>query len=160
MAVAPVRSSILLRMIVPILAAMAASGCGEPKAAVAPIQKVKGKVIPARPGSLAGAKIEFVPSSTGARTATGELKADGSFELSTYDTNDGVAQGTYKIRFEQVPGVLKKGGTPPIPPAFLDQDTSGLTAEVGPSTTEVGPFSLKPNAVSGSAGSKKTDRSD
>ena len=123
------------------------AGCGEKVAPIAAMHVVKGKVSLPKPVPIAGAKIFFIPDGPGGRTATGEIKADGSFELTTDTPGDGIAEGKYKVRFDQVPGATPKGTSPPIPNQFLDEDGSGLSAVIAATTTEVGPFVLKPTAA-------------
>lgn len=126
------------------------AGCGEtagvPDAKPdAPLHPVKGKVAGVGTGSLGGSKIHFIPAQlgSGAREAIGELAADGSFELTTVTNGDGVAEGNYKIRLTPPPtqpGV--KAARSPIPDRFLDEDGSGLTATITPTTTTLPPLKL------------------
>jgi hypothetical protein len=119
------------------------AGCGGGSGvAAAPMHAVKGKVIPPRTGSIAGAKIVFVHDSDGARDASGEIQADGSFELKSPGYGDGIAEGKYKIKFESPIGASSKGAKPTIPLNLLDEDGSGLTQVIKADTTEVGPYDI------------------
>jgi hypothetical protein len=120
------------------------AGCGGGSGpSAAPMHQVKGKVLPPKTGSIAGAKIVFVPEgNSGGRDASGEIQADGSFELKSPGYGDGIAEGKYKIRFESPVGASSKGAKPTIPLNLLDEDGSGLTQVIKPDTTEVGPYDI------------------
>jgi hypothetical protein len=84
--------------VVALLAPLFAWGCGgdpTPEAAN-PLKQVKGKVKLEAPGaSLTNLRIAFLQDGPGARTARGDVKADGTFELMTAQPGDGVAEGKY-----------------------------------------------------------------
>jgi hypothetical protein len=133
------------------------AGCGGGSAApAAPMHQVKGKVVPPKTGTIAGAKIVFVADGDGARDASGEIQADGSFELKSPGYGDGIAEGKYKIKFESPIGASSKGAKPTIPLNLLDEDGSGLTQVIKADTTEVGPYDIAKAAASQS----KTKRKD
>jgi hypothetical protein len=68
---------------------------------------VKGKVsFKGKP--LSGGEIVFEPDSAG-REAHGEIKSDGSFELTTFKQGDGAVPGTHRVA---VTGTSKKDGVP------------------------------------------------
>src|SRR5437879_1397288 len=74
-------------------------GSGRPK-----IYKVTGKVtLDGQP--LSGAVVQFVPAdpASGLEIARGTAGADGVYNLTTYNTNDGAMEGDYKV-------VITKGG--------------------------------------------------
>jgi hypothetical protein len=112
-------------------------GCGSSSGTPVSLIPVKGKVTykgqPVSKGS-----IQFEPDGYG-RPATGELQADGTFELSTLKPGDGVVAGKHRISIAELDKslskdrALKKYGSPV---------TSRLTAEVNPEKTEF-TFDLK-----------------
>jgi len=123
------------------------AGCGDSVAPAAALHPVKGKVKLEGPGSLSGMKISFLPNGPGARTASGDLQTDGSFELTTNSPGDGIAEGSYKIRLDKIDPALNKKSkpvAPTVPVIYLDEDSSGLVATIASDTTEVGPFVLTP----------------
>jgi hypothetical protein len=90
----------------------AGTGCGKDR----PI-KVSGVVtLDGKP--LPGAIVRFVPESGGGREATGTTDSEGSFQLSTYRTNDGALRGSYKITVE-----VQQGG-PQQDPSQMGQGKS------------------------------------
>jgi hypothetical protein len=134
------------------------AGCGGGSAPpAAPMHPVKGKVVPPKTGSIAGAKIVFVPNGDGdgAREASGEIQADGSFELKSPGYGDGIAEGKYKIKFESPIGSSSKGAKPSIPLNLLDEDGSGLTQVIKPDTTEVGPYDITKAAAAQTKAKRK-----
>src|SRR5262249_35427406 len=90
--------------------------------------------------------VYFVPKEKSTVGATGKSGPDGWSKLSTYGTDDGAAEGTYKVRIEPVYDDLAKSkkGAPKMPfsTRFTDEDTSGLVAEVKPQDNKVPPFQL------------------
>ena len=74
--------------------------------------------------------VSFMPVPKGT-TSSGEI-SNGKYRLSTYQKDDGVAAGSYKvavIAWEQEPD-MKTGGKPAIPKKYFDAEKSGLTAKV------------------------------
>ena len=144
------------------LLGLAMAGCGGdgPPTPIGAMHQVKGKVKSEAGGSPTGLTIVFMQDLTNkptARTAKGEVKADGSFELSTLVPGDGIAEGDYKIRFEVPPVIGKsKQPPPPIPARFLDEDASGLTSTINADTTDVGTIVLK-NAPKAAARRERND---
>lgn len=65
-------------------------GCGESR--TTPVEGVV--LLDGQP--LANASIQFVPNGSG-RDATGATNERGEFSMSTFDPNDGVAPGSYKV---------------------------------------------------------------
>jgi hypothetical protein len=70
-------------------------------------------------------------------TARGELKSDGSYQLSTYKPGDGVPAGKYRVQINpadlsEVPDEEKKL---PYDIKYTNFATSGLEYEVGPGHT-------------------------
>ena len=134
----------------PIFATLLLAGCdGTPTAPTAALHKVTGKVVLGRPGSMAGIKIQFVPTKpgTGSRFAYADLKDDGGFELSTDSAGDGIAEGDYKIKLEpapQLPG--EKAKKPLFPSHLMDEDGSGITQTITSATTNLPPIKLAQHA--------------
>jgi hypothetical protein len=135
------------------------SGCGgDSVPSEGSMHAVKGKVITKSPAALAGLKIEFIPNGGGARPARGEIKPDGSFELTTRAPGDGICEGNYKVRLDRG-GNLPKGKTSPIPSQYFDEDGSYLSATIKSDTTEIPPFDLKP-IVGTAADGNRSGRKD
>lgn len=104
---------------------------------------VKGTVtvdgIPLRTG-----RIIFTPES--GRSATGVISEDGSYQLGTYDENDGAIIGRHKVAVQARPKLQGESGGAPliprygpslIPEAYGDQQTSGLEYEVTDGTNQI-----------------------
>ena len=76
-------------------------------------------------------------------TATGEINSDGTFQVGTFEANDGAVAGQHRVAviseyqistgFER-PGMIPP---PPIDPKFRDFDTSGLTFEIYPKKNNI-----------------------
>jgi hypothetical protein len=97
----------------------------------------KGKPVPT-------GTVMFVPEKGPA--ATGEIGKDGTYSLSTYGKNDGAVLGKHKIAvtaLADMSGRMPEDRNPLPPPIvpekYLDQDRSGLTAEIkeGPNTVNL-----------------------
>lgn len=75
----------------------------------------------------------------------GKVEADGTFKLTTYDTDDGAPAGEYKVTVELwLAGV--RADDPPsnrLAPKYSKPDTSGLTATVNSGPTELKAIELK-----------------
>lgn len=48
-------------------------------------------------GALANATVVFAPTAPGQPTAMGKTDAEGKFSMTTYDPNDGTAEGKFKV---------------------------------------------------------------
>lgn len=68
-------------------------GCGGKQKLV----KVEGKVLGPDGNPLPGATVRFIPLEGKGAPANGRTGDDGSFQLTTRNSNDGAAEGTYKI---------------------------------------------------------------
>ena len=66
--------------------------------------------------------------------ARGLIKQDGTFEMTTFDSNDGAVAGEHKVLVREV--APASDFTPPsatarlVDPRFMNFDTSGLTVNV------------------------------
>ena len=76
-------------------------------------------------------------------TASGEINPDGTFQLGTYEANDGAIPGKHRVAviaaYEIGTGVERPGLIPPpvLNPKFSDFKTSGLEFEVNPSPNNI-----------------------
>ncbi len=122
-------------------------GCGSSNPKTYPI---KGKVT-YNGNAVKNGSIQFTPDGEG-NAATGNLGADGSYEMTTFANNDGVRPGKYKVSIQVFPGEGEGGGLPgqefagkrpPIPPKYAQPTTSGLTAEVKDGENPPIDFTLK-----------------
>jgi hypothetical protein len=97
------------------------SGCNQPKnGTVTGRVTFKGQPVP-------DAMVIFMPAAGPAAGAV--TKADGTYELTSRVSGDGVVTGSCKIGI--YPANMEKP-TRPVPNKFHDPETSGLTAEVVP----------------------------
>jgi hypothetical protein len=97
---------------------------------------VKGKVT-YRSKPVAGGTVTFVPDA-GGPPATGEIKPDGTFTLTTYKSGDGAVLGKHKVfiaAMEDMSDKLPEQRSPTpaatIPLKYTSLATTPLTAEVG-----------------------------
>ena len=116
-----------------LIAALLIAGCSSGNEF--PTAKVTGKIT-YRGKPVPTGTIMFVPEGN-MPTATGEIQPDGTYQLTTYDANDGAVLGPHAVSItaiEEQKDVLpaQRSGTPePIVPAkYMSHTTSGLTAEV------------------------------
>ena len=76
-------------------------------------------------------------------TATGEINEDGTFQVGTYEPNDGAIAGTHRVAviadFEIGTGIERPGLLPPpmLDPKFSDFKTSTLEFEIKPSPNNI-----------------------
>ena len=108
---------------------------------------VSGKVT-YRGKALTTGTVMFVPAQGPA--ATGEISKDGTYKLTTYRPDDGAVIGAHKVTITALQGMEGalpevRSGTPgPLVPAkYLNDNTSGLTADVKPKTNNEVNFDLK-----------------
>ncbi|HWE40248.1 MAG TPA: hypothetical protein VG406_27095 [Isosphaeraceae bacterium] len=112
--------------------AVACPGCGEANSAHRkPTIPVKGKVT-YKGKPLTKGLVTFDARDIG-RPATGEIKPDGTYELSTIDPGDGVVAGHHRV-------TITETGTRPgkevIPKKYALANSSTLEADVSPDKTE------------------------
>ncbi|QDV70001.1 hypothetical protein Poly24_37200 [Rosistilla carotiformis] len=96
--------------------------------------------------------VEFIPDTskgTTGQVAFGQIGADGTFQLRTFEPNDGVKPGSYKVGVQAMEVVPfdPEAPEPPsdkslIPTRYADAITSGLTAEVKPESNDPLQFEL------------------
>src|SRR5207248_655669 len=89
---------------------------------------------------LAGGMVTFVPTDPEIKvSAQGDIKPDGSFEMSTFREGDGVVPGKYTV-LVAAPRFNVKGGRFKTPPQVLDERFKDLK-ESGLEITVTGPVS-------------------
>ena len=127
-----------------LLAAAVISGCG--KKGGLETAPVSGKVT-YRGKPLTTGTVMFVPGEGPA--ATGEINSAGVYKLTTYTSGDGAVIGKHKVTITALQGMgdalpEQRSPTPPplIPAKYLNDGTSGLTAEVKPGTNNEVNFEL------------------
>lgn len=109
------------------------AGCGgggdRPTAVVEGKITVNGKPVP-------NGTVMFVPVETGA-PATGEIRPDGTYRMTTYSDGDGAVVGKHQVSITALADMqnrLPEDRTPLPPPIiphkYLHRGTSGLTADV------------------------------
>jgi hypothetical protein len=117
--------------------ALSCWGCGTGGASTPSLIPVKGKVSykgqPVTKGT-----IRFEPDGYG-RMATGQLKADGTFELTTLKAGDGVVAGEHRVSIDGFDKALARDRTLK---KYASPNTSKLTADVSAEKTEFN-FDLK-----------------
>jgi hypothetical protein len=102
------------------------TGSGAPAGTTVPVKgKVTYKGQPLTQGSVV-----FEPD--GGREANGEIKLDGTFELTTFKIGDGAVPGVHRVG---VTGSLK-GGKSPVPVKYRSPSSSKLEVEVSADKTD------------------------
>jgi len=93
---------------------------------------VSGKVTLADGKPAAGSQVAFEGGPEGkAVSARGDVRADGSFELSTIKPGDGVPPGMYKVQVNPPPMINAEAPAPaPFNAKYSSFATSGLEFEV------------------------------
>ncbi len=148
-----------------LLLGTAAIACNKTPEGRLPVYSVKGKVL-YKGSPLAAAQVVFereggtaagiTPApNAGPIRATGTTGADGSFELMTYQGNDGAPGGDYLVGisstpphseggvFANTPGTVVKGNPDVLRGRYANPKTSGLKAVVKEQENAVPPFELK-----------------
>ena len=83
------------------------------------------------------------------RPGVGKFGTDGNFSVTSYQENDGLYPGTYKVAvacWAEPPGMDANGrmvGKNAVPEKYQQGDTSGLTFEVKPGQTKKATFDVK-----------------
>jgi hypothetical protein len=117
-----------LRSAAALLVVLAVAGCG-PRLA-----PVHGKAMLANGRPAAGSQVVFEGEVDGKPvTARGDVRDDGSFEMSTYAPGDGVPPGKYRVQVNPPPMVSAEAPVAlPFSSKYVNFQTSGLTFEVKP----------------------------
>jgi len=136
-----------MRVWMGLLVVVAVAGCGGSEAPVT-VHPVRGQVFyDGKPA--AGVRVYFVPTSapTVPRVPTnphGVTAADGTYELSTFGTNDGAAEGGYQVVLnwpEPAPEGDERSNTDKLL-GWYGPVHSKLTAQVAPGANTIPPFKL------------------
>lgn len=130
--------------------ALISAGCGGGTAKVSGVVPVSG-VVTFQGAPVQGANLTFYPDGPGGRAAAGTTDAQGKFQLTTLNANDGAKPGTYKVMVSKMetsgPGAtmtqeeqtkyLEQHGSPPptetknaLPQQYSSVTTTPLTATV------------------------------
>ena len=121
------------------------SGCGSSGAAKT--QKVSGKVTTADGAPVNGASVSFQGSGGKAFGASGTTGSDGSYQLSTFDTNDGAPEGEYTVSVTDAQGT----------PMKIVDGKSSATVAAGSNTHD---FKVQPGPAPAAAPAETPDESD
>jgi hypothetical protein len=113
-------------------------GCGSGNVVPPSLIPVKGKVTYKGQPVTKGI-VRFEPDSGFGRMATGELKSDGTFELTTLKSGDGVVAGEHRVTVGDFDKILSKDRALR---KYGNASNSGLKAEVTPEKNEF-TFDLK-----------------
>jgi hypothetical protein len=111
-------------------AIVAVAGCGRPSYQL-DTAPTSGKVtIDGQP--LTAGYVTFVTER--GRASSGEIRADGTFVMSTYEPGDGAQVGTHPVVITPIPqDEYHAGPRPvPVPERYHRAGTSGFTAEIKP----------------------------
>jgi hypothetical protein len=111
---------------------LAAAGCGQR------LHRVQGKVTYSDGTPVTEGLVVFESIQEPIRTARGDIRPDGSYELSTHKPGDGVAAGKYRVLVapRTDPNAIDKPKPPPFDRRYSEFATSGLELEVKPGTNE------------------------
>lgn len=146
------RTRLLAFILLPVLGIVVSlttlTGCGGRRSAPGRPQTVPVKVtVTYRGAPVAEANIQFLPNGTG-NAATGITDKQGIARLTTFDQNDGVVPGIYRVTIRKS---IQVGGSNPddpdappvratyreeLPAKYAAPETSGLSAQVSKSQTE------------------------
>jgi hypothetical protein len=154
-----------LRVCVLLVIAAATIACNQAAPERVPVYPTKGKVLykgSPLPGALVILEpVEATAGGTGSARIAGQLRAtgrtgpDGSFQLRTYQGNDGAPAGTYLVGVSSVPQksdgslfssdpVVKSKSNPDVLRGrYADPKTSGLKVEIKAQDNELPPFDLR-----------------
>jgi hypothetical protein len=142
------------------------AGCGgEPSAVSLPketLHPVKGSVTTAEGTPLTEGTITFVPvKGTISREASGKIGADGTFTLKSGDTNEGAAEGEYRVKIESpltTPSTDPKKPNRVVPLAYEDEVSSQITITIKSGPNDLPPIKLVPVDPRNAAGAKEPIR--
>jgi hypothetical protein len=129
------------------LAAILTASCGKDSSRK-PTYPVTGKVV--LPGGKAPEHATVVlhpvdESGPDVVKPSGKVEKDGTFSLTTYESRDGAPAGKYYVTVELwlASGKGDEGPKNRLPARYARPETSGLTATVSPSPTDLQPIVLK-----------------
>lgn len=72
--------------------------------------------------------IQVIPE--GDRAAFGEIRSDGTFDLTTFDENDGCVPGKHKVAVVATETIDAQSQRWHAPKKYMSPETSGLTVEI------------------------------
>jgi hypothetical protein len=145
----PLRPGLPLTVAALVLLAAGCSDNGDRK----PVHPVRGSILyQGKPA--AHALVVFHPlddAGKGAVRPRGQVGADGTFTLTTYDANDGAPAGEYAVTVEWWLSAASRktregDGTPPVnrlPSRYARPQTSGLRVKIGEGDNQLPAFQLK-----------------
>lgn len=113
------------------------AACSGPASSVEGLVTLDGRPLPA-------ARISFHPDAAGP-VAYGISLADGSYQLKTGATNDGLEPGSYRVTvfaMEVVAGAEEKAGSLLTPEVYGDRANTPLRCEVAPGSNQI-PLALE-----------------
>jgi hypothetical protein len=108
-----------------------------------PTYEVRGKVLLASGKALSEGRVTFVAADGLLPQASGDIRPDGEFTLTTRDPGDGAAPGKYKVRIEPAETKNPRKSRPRFPVRYVDEDSSGLAVTVRAEPNQLEPFTLK-----------------
>jgi hypothetical protein len=110
------------------------AGCGSPS-----LYPVEGTILfqdGKRAKELAGATIDFEPIE-GRNSARGEVDADGTFRMGTFQQGDGVFPGSYKVSVQHPLATLDRPTQRVLDPRYENIKTSDLRVTVKAETNQI-----------------------
>jgi hypothetical protein len=123
--------------------------CSRPGSGRVPTHPVKGSIT-YQGNSLGGALVVLHPkgdTNANVPTATAQVKADGSFSLSTYDAGDGAPAGDYVVTVQWYKPVRMQEEVVPgpnqLPRKYSDPSTSDLVVHVAEGSNDLPPITLR-----------------
>ena len=99
--------------------------------------QVEGRIILADGRPLAGGRVAFLSKDGLNPAASGEIRNDGRFSLTTREPNDGATPGDYKVRIERPARSAR------FPNKYLDEDDSGVIVTIRPAANELAAIQLR-----------------
>ncbi len=117
-----------------LLLALGAAGCGPPRVEKVTTAPVRGKVVLADGRPVTAGRVLFVPRSgnVGGVEPFGDLKKDGTFDLTTHQPGDGAPVGPYTVWLQAIDyrNNARAIEGSPIPKRYRSSSTSDLAVEV------------------------------
>jgi hypothetical protein len=140
----------------------AAVGCGEGTITqpTVPTYAVTGKILLPDGKPLTEGQVTFTPTKKDVgRVAMGKVQPDGSFVMTTYKPEDGVAEGEYDVAInsdQTVPDPSAKAKKRMVLPSKYREGGAGLIVNIKPQKNDLPPFQLD-NKAAASAEKEKED---